>query len=121
VERRSQKYHRGRLAEAMREEIETLVEGELSDPRIGLVSVSAVQLAEDSRSARVWVAAEGNDEEAKRSLAGLTAAAGFVRHELGERLNLRHPPELFFQLDRSEQQQARIEELIRRSKNKEKR
>jgi hypothetical protein len=62
VERRGQKYHRERLAEALREEIETIVEGELGDPRIGLVSVSSVMLAEDSRSARVLVTIEGTNK-----------------------------------------------------------
>ena len=47
------KYHRGRMGEAFREEIIALVEGELSDPRIGLVSVNEVQIAPDGRSARV--------------------------------------------------------------------
>ena len=53
MERRGQKYHRERLGQALREELETIVEGELADPRIGLVNVSSVELAEDSRSARV--------------------------------------------------------------------
>ncbi len=117
MERRGQKYHRERLEEALREEIETIVEGELGDPRIGLASVSEVQLAEDSRSARVFVAVEDEDAEAQRTLEGLTAAAGFIRHEVAERLQLRHPPELFFQLDRPQQQEARIEELLRRTKS----
>ncbi len=117
MERRGQKYHRERLGEALREEIETIVEGELGDPRIGLASVSEVQLAEDSRSARVFVEIEGDDAEASRTLQGLTAAVGFIRHEVAERLHLRHPPELFFQLDRSQQQEARIAELLSRTKN----
>jgi len=121
VERRGQKYHRERLGEALREEIETLVEGELRDPRIGLVSVSEVQVAEDSRSARVLVTVEGDDEEASRSLAGLAAAVGFIRHEVAERLHLRRPPELIFQLDRSHVLQARVEELLRRTKGARKR
>jgi len=54
VERRGQKYHRERLGEALREEIETILEGELGDPRIGLVNVSEVHLAPDSRSAHWW-------------------------------------------------------------------
>jgi ribosome-binding factor A len=116
VERRGQKYHRERLGEALREEIETLVEGELRDPRIGLVSVSEVQVADDSRSARVLVTVEGDDEEASRSLAGLAAAVGFIRHEVAGRLQLRRPPELIFQLDRSHALQARVEELLRRTK-----
>src|SRR5216683_6223303 len=63
VEKRGAKYHRERLGEALREEIETIVEGELGDPRIGLVSVTSVVLAEDSRSARVFVSLDGDDSE----------------------------------------------------------
>jgi ribosome-binding factor A len=116
LERRGQKYHRERLGEALREEIETIVEGELGDPRIGLVSVSSVQLAEDSRSARVFVTVEGDENEAEQTLEGLTAAVGFIRREVAERLHLRRPPELFFQLDRSEICSARIDQLLSRTK-----
>lgn len=118
MERRGQKYHRERLEEALREEIETIVEGELGDPRIGLVNVSKVELAEDSRSARVFVVVEGDDEEADRALAGLAGAVGFIRHELTENLHLRRAPELFFQLDRSQKYQARINELLNRARKK---
>ena len=118
MEKRGQKYHRERLAEALREEIETIVEGELGDPRIGLVNVSAVELAEDARSARVLVAIEGDDAESERSLEGLAAAVGFVRREIAERLHLRRPPELFFQLDRSQKYESRINELLNRAKKR---
>lgn len=102
----------------MREEIETIVEGELADPRIGLASVTAVELAEDARSARVMVSVEGSDEEAQQSMQGLTAAANFIRHEVADRLHLRRAPELYFQLDRAEKFQARIDELLKRTKKK---
>jgi ribosome-binding factor A len=118
VEKRGQKYHRERLGEALREEIETIVEGELGDPRIGLVNVSGVELADDSRSARVLVAVEGDQVEAENTLTGLTAAVGFIRHEVAERLHLRRAPELFFQLDRSEKYESRIEELLSRTKKR---
>jgi len=118
VERRGQKYHRERLGEALREEIETLVEGELRDPRIGLVNVSAVRLAEDNRSARVFVAVQGDDRDVDAALAGLQAASGFIRHELVERLHLRRPPELLFQLDQSDQYGARVDELLKRTKKR---
>ncbi len=120
MENRAQKYHRERLREALREEIETIVEGELSDPRIGLVNVSSVELADDSRSARVYVVVQGDEVEADRSLEGLAAAVGFVRHEVAERLHLRRPPELFFQLDRSQTYQARINELLSRARRRSK-
>ena len=116
MERRGQKYHRERLGEALREEIETIVEGELADPRIGLATVTAVELAEDTRTARVFVAVEGRDEEAQRSLQGLTAAAGFIRRQIAGRLQLRRAPELFFELDRSDKYQARVDELLKRTR-----
>jgi ribosome-binding factor A len=118
VEKRGAKYHRERLGEALREEIETLVEGELGDPRIGLATVSAVEIADDGRSARVLVAVEGTDGECQRSLEGLVAAAGFIRHEVADRLKLRRAPELFFQLDRAEKLQARVDELLKRTKKR---
>ena len=114
------KYHRGRLGEALREEIEALVEGELADPRIGLVSVSGVELAADGRSAQVLVDVEGDDNEAERSLIGLDAAKAYIRHELADRLRLRRAPELFFRLDREERDKARVEELLERAKNRSK-
>jgi len=118
VENREQKYRRERLGEALREEVETIVEGELGDPRIGLASVSSVILADDSRSARIYVTVEGDDTEAERTLEGLTAAVGFIRREVAERLHLRRPPELYFQLDRSQVYGARIDELLNRTRKR---
>jgi ribosome-binding factor A len=117
-ERRGQKYHRERLGEALREEIETILEGELGDPRIGLVNVSEVHLAPDSGVARVFVVVEGDEEDAESTMEGLSAAVGFIRRELAERLHLRRPPELLFELDRSQEYKARIDELLKRSKKK---
>jgi ribosome-binding factor A len=118
LERRGQKYHRERLGEALREEIETILEGELGDPRIGLARVTAVALADDSRSARVFVNVDGDDSEAERTLEGLNAAVGFIRREVVSRLHLRRAPELFFQVDRSGQAGARIEQLLSRAKKR---
>ena len=121
MEKRGVKHHRGRLGEALREEIETLVEGELGDPRIGLVSVTGVLIADDGRSAQVLVDVESDDDaEAERSLEGLDAAKAYIRHELADRLRLRRAPELFFRLDRSEREKARVEELIERAKRRSK-
>ena len=108
------KHHRERMGEAIREEIISLVEGELGDPRIGLVSVSEVQMAEDGKSARIFFDVEGDDAEAERTLQGLSAARNYIRRELAGRLRLRQAPELVFQLDRSLQYSHRIEELLRR-------
>jgi ribosome-binding factor A len=114
MENRGAKYHRGRIGEALKVEIATMIEGELGDPRIGLAAVTEVHLAPDGRSARVFVSVEDSDEEAEKTLEGLNAARGYIRRELTERLQLRQAPELFFQLDRSEQSGGRIDELLKR-------
>ena len=116
MERRGQKYHRERLGEALKEEIETIVEGELADPRIGLATVTSVELASDGRSARVLVMVHGSDEECQRSMEGLAAAAAFIRHEVADRLHLRRAPELLFILDRSDKFNARVDQLLKRTK-----
>jgi ribosome-binding factor A len=118
MENRGQKYHRERLAETLRVELETLVEGELADPRIGLVNVSEVSLSPDGRSARVLVVVEGDDAESEQTMEGLVGAVGFIRHELADRLRLRRAPELYFQVDRSQTYVARIDELLGRARKR---
>ena len=114
MENRAQKYHRARRGEALREELTTLVEGELEDPRIGLVTVNQVQLAPDGKVARVYVAVSGSEQEVADSLAGLQASQGYIRHELVQNLGIRHAPELVFVLDQSEQYGSRVDELLNR-------
>jgi ribosome-binding factor A len=113
-EHRSQQHHRRRLGEALREEIETILEGELADPRVGLANVTEVQLAPDNKAAHVFISVQGDEAEEQRTLEGLQAARGYIRHELAERLRLRHPPELYFALDKSQQYGARIDQLLNR-------
>jgi ribosome-binding factor A len=114
MENRTQKYQRARRSEALREEITSLVEGELEDPRIGLVTVNEVQLAPDGKVARVFVAVAGSDQEAAESIEGLDASRGFIRHALTTNLGLRHAPDLVFVLDQSEEHGSRVDELLKR-------
>lgn len=118
MENRSPNHHRGRLGEALRDEIVALVEGELADPRIGLVSVNEVRLAPGGKAAHVMVSVAGTDAEARDSMEGLAAARNYIRREVGVRLQLRHTPEIFFLLDRSEHDKARIDELLARVKRR---
>jgi ribosome-binding factor A len=120
MERRGQKHHRERLSEALREEIETILEGELGDPRIGLATVSGLEMSADGRSAHVLVSVTGDEAEAERTLEGLNTAKNYIRRELAERLRLRRAPELFFRVDRSEQLESRVEELLARAKKRKK-
>ena len=114
MERGGAKHHKERLGDALRDEITAIVEGELVDPRIGLASVTDVLMAPDGRSARVFVHLDGEDNEAEEALKGFEAAKLFIRRELTFRLHLRQAPELYFQIDRSDQQGARIDELLGR-------
>jgi ribosome-binding factor A len=118
MENRAAQHHRERLADAMRDEIAAIVEGELADPRIGLATVTDVQLAPDGKQAFVLVNVSGNADEEKDTLAGLQAAKGYIKHELLDRLRIRHSPELHFRLDRSQQYETRINDLIERVKKR---
>jgi ribosome-binding factor A len=117
-ENRSAEHHRERLIDALKEEIGALIEGELSDPRIGLCYVTEVVLAPGGKSARVLVNVDGDDEDAVQTLEGLSAARGFIRSAVRDRLGKRHVPEITFHLDRSQQIGARIAELLGRVKKR---
>ena len=97
-----------------------MIEGELTDPRIGLATVTDVRMSPDGKSAHVSVHVAGDDEEAAQTLAGLDAARSYIRRELLARLRIRHAPDLFFHLDRSQQLETRIDELLRRMKKRSK-
>lgn len=123
-EHRGRQHHQERVAETLRLEIGTMIEGELSDPRIGLCHVSEVTLNPGGKSARVYVAVDSTSKDIAKTeadtLAGLEAAKGYIRHELKDRMGVRHVPELSFLADRSGRFQARIEELMERSRKRRK-
>jgi ribosome-binding factor A len=118
MENRVLKHLRERRGVALREEIATLVEGELEDPRIGLVAVNEVQMTPDGKTARVYVQVDGDDKAAAESMEGLAASVGYIKHQLVANLKLRHSPELIFILDRSHQYGNRIDELLTRIKKR---
>lgn len=119
-EHRGRKHHQDRVAEALKDEIGAMIEGELSDPRIDFCHVSEVALNPGGKSARVYVAVDSNAkdiaERESRTIEGLEAAKGYIRRELKERMGVRHVPELSFLADRSGRFQARIEQLMSRGR-----
>ena len=121
-EQRARKHHQDRVAEALREEIGAMIEGELVDPRIAFCSVTEVVLNPGGKSAQVYVAVDKAVEDIERAeeqtIAGLVAAMGYIRFELKERLGVRHIPDISFLADRSGRFQARIDELITRSEKR---
>jgi len=109
-------YRHDRLADQIRSEVAGIVESELKDPRIGFVTVTRVDLSADRSHARVLVSVLGDEEARNQSLAGLTSAVGYVRHEVTTRLRLRRAPDVVFVLDRSAEDAGRIEELLAKIK-----
>ncbi|HZB88264.1 MAG TPA: 30S ribosome-binding factor RbfA [Terracidiphilus sp.] len=119
-EHRARKHHHNRVAETLREEIGAMIEGELSDSRIAFCYVSEVVLNPGGKSARVYVAIDSAVADIAKAeadtVAGLEAAKGYIRFELKERMGKRHVPDLAFFADRSGRFQARIDELMSRSR-----
>ncbi len=123
-EHRGRKHHQDRVAETLRVEIGAMIEGELVDPRIAFCYVSEVILNPGGKSARVYVALDSAVPDIAKAesetVAGLEAAKGYIRFELKERMGVRHVPDLAFFADRSGRFQARIDELMTRSRKREK-
>jgi ribosome-binding factor A len=119
-EQRGRQHHLERVSEALKEEIGAIIEGDLGDPRIALCTVSETMLSPDGKSARVFLQVEGDERERRETLKAIKAATGYIRHELLERLGVRHVPELTFVLDKSEEYGARIDEILGRIKKRKK-
>jgi ribosome-binding factor A len=90
-----------RVQKLLRSEISTVVQRKLKDPRVGMVTITAVDASPDLRHARVFVSLVKDDESESEALAGLKNAAGFIRGELMRALHLRPMPVLEFEADRS--------------------
>jgi ribosome-binding factor A len=101
-----------RLAEQIREEVTLIIAGELEDPRVASVTVTEVRLSPDRRHAKIYVSVSGNDQEVKGSLAALKHASGFIRYQLGSVLRMKRTPELHFVYDETDENAARIEQLL---------
>ena len=105
-----------RIAEEIQHEVIAMLEGELSDPRLEAnVTVTEVRVSPDMKQARVYVTVEGTPSERDDALEALKKAAGFVRHELVERIQMRRSPEIIFLFDDSVDRARRIEELLKQA------
>lgn len=101
-----------RVADILREEISQIVGYELEDPRVVMVTVTDVKVADNLRAARVYVTVAGDEEEHKEALKALRHAAPFVRKQLGLSLNLPRTPEIYFVRDRVEEEGERVDNLL---------
>jgi ribosome-binding factor A len=103
-----------RVDEAVREVLSDAITLKVKDPRIGFVTVTAVETAPDLRRARVFVSVLGNSSARKRSMQGLRSAHGILQRAVASELRLKHTPTLEFLYDDTSERGMRIAELIDR-------
>ena len=103
-----------RVDEAMREVLSAAITSELKDPRVGFVTVTAVDTAPDLRQARVYVSVLGSGGARRRSLEGLRSAHGYLQRRVADELHLKHTPTLAFVYDDTAERAQRIGELLDR-------
>jgi ribosome-binding factor A len=103
-----------RVDEAVREVLSDAITHQVKDPRVGFVTVTAVETAPDLRRARVFVSVLGEQGVRKRSLDGLRSAHGILQRAVASELRLKHTPALEFVYDDTSERGMRIAELIDR-------
>ena len=101
-----------RVNEATREVLSGAITSELKDPRVGFVTVTAVQTSSDLRHARVYVSVLGNPGERRRSLQALENAHGYLQRRIGTELHIKNTPTLEFVYDDTAERSQRINELL---------
>jgi ribosome-binding factor A len=101
-----------RLALEIQHEISLMLFRDLKDPRIGFVTVTGVDMSPDLRHAKVFVSIMGSEAEKKSGLEALQHAAGWIRHELGQRIRMRFLPEVVFRADTSQEYGEHIDHLL---------
>jgi ribosome-binding factor A len=105
-----------RLNEQLKRELTTLLQFEVKDPRIGPVMVTDVEVSPDLYHAKVFVSIRGDAEEKASGMAGLRAASGYLRTEVGRRMRIRRSPELHFSQDDTLEHAMHIERLLQEAR-----
>ncbi|MCR3956070.1 MAG: 30S ribosome-binding factor RbfA [Gudongella sp.] len=102
-----------RISEEVKKVVSELIQNEIKDPRIsGMPSVNKVSVTKDLRFAKIFISVLGSEEDKQSTIEGLQSAKGFIRKEIGNRINLRHVPEPIFMLDESIEQALYMSKLI---------
>jgi len=107
----SQSRRRQRLALQIQHEVSLIVSRNIKDPRVGMVTITGVALSPDLRHARIFVSVMGTDKRTG-TLEALNHAAGWIRHELGQRVRMKFLPEIVFKEDVSQEYGEHIDSLL---------
>ena len=106
-----------RVSEAIKREISVMLTQELKDPGIHFVTVTTVETSDDLRNARIFVSVMGDEKTRQETMEGLERAKGYIRGELGRRLQLRYTPEIQLHLDRSLDHAIKIKNILNQLKS----
>lgn len=101
-----------RVAEQIQRELAELIQLELKDPRVGMVTLTGVEVSADYAHAKVFFSLLGDQARVNEAIKGLNSAAGFLRSQVAHRMKLRVMPMLHFMHDISIEQGARLDKLI---------
>jgi len=112
-------YRKERMNETIKEALSELLFNHVKDPRVGFVTITAVEVSRDYESAKVYYTVMGDDEEKEESRQGLISAGSYLRKTIAGQLKLRNAPELRFVYDDTLDRSIRVEETIRDMKKNE--
>lgn len=102
-----------RISEEVKKVVSELIYNSIKDPRVSLMTtITKVEVTRDLRYARIFVSVLGNQEEKNNTIIGLQSAKGFIRKEIGSKIDLRYVPEPIFHLDESIEQGIYMSKLI---------
>lgn len=101
-----------RIAEQVQRELSDIIRLELKDPRVGMITITDVEVTQDNAHARVYFTLLGEASRVEETTTGLQHAAGFLRSQLAHRLKLRTVPQLQFKYDASVERGMRLSRLI---------
>lgn len=103
---------RDRVSEQIRRELAEVIRSELKDPRVGMISLTEVEVSPDYAHAKVYFSSMAGSDTLDSVQAGLQQASGFLRSELGRRISIHMIPQLHFVFDDSLERGAQISKLI---------
>lgn len=106
-----------RVAQAIKKEISKIIHDELSDPRLGFITIMGVEVTRDLRLAKIYFSVMGSQEQKDKAKEAVLSATGFIRRLIGQRLKLRFVPEIVFRLDDSVEYSFDMAKKIERIKD----
>jgi ribosome-binding factor A len=102
-----------KIQEFIKQEVSSIILRDLKDPRLGFVTITDAKITGDLREATVYVSLFGSDEQKKGTMEALRSANGYIRSEVGKRLQIRYAPQIEFKEDTSLDYGIKIDKILK--------